>query len=627
MVLLLRRFGPLLLAALGFCIPLFSSNEYLVHSVLAKVCIYVILVAGLDLVVGYCGDISAGHAGLLAVGAYTSAVLCSKYGWSWPATVPIAVGLTALFGVILGVPALRLSGPYLAVTTIAFGIIIQTIINETVWLTEGSLGITGLRADGKPKIPDLRYAGFNFEGNNFYYLTYGFMLLTLFLKRQLVTSYWGRAFEAMKANTLAAECSGVSRYRFKLGAFIISAALAGLAGSLFIHLNKYCGPLTFSPQLSVDFLIMLIFGGTRSLLGNVIGCFVVVLLPDFFNEIAAYQLLIFGSLLLFTLYFLPGGAVGLLTGIVRKLFPAVVVPPTMSSGAAVDPAKAHAEAAQLHVQPIYLREASADGAPILKTDELTIAFGGLVAVNKFTFDVRPGEVHALIGPNGSGKSTTVNLLSGVYQPTGGSISFIGQNLRGLPNHISHLGIARTFQNVALFGDMTVIENVMVGLHHTFHRTSLLDIFFASPRARREERAARGRAQLLLDFVGLGNLAAERAKNLPYGRQRLLEIARALAQNPALVLLDEPAAGLTSGEIADVDKIICKIKAAGLSTLLIEHHMDLVMNVSDRITVLDFGQKIAEGSPAEIQRNERVISAYLGAPIEELPPAASAAIHA
>lgn len=268
---------------------------------------------------------------------------------------------------------------------------------------------------------------------------------------------------------------------------------------------------------------------------------------------------------------------------------------------------------------------STDGEFVVSVRGVVAGYGDEDVLRGVSLDVPSGKVVAVIGPNGSGKSTTINMLSGVYRPTGGRIRFADLPLGGAPHNISRAGIARTFQNVALFGDMTLLDNVLVGLHHTFSRITLLDLFTASPRARREERAARARAQLLLEFVGLGDLANERARNLPYGKQRLLEIARALAQNPALVLLDEPAAGCTAGEISAIDKIIGKMKAAGLSILLIEHHMDLVMNVSDRVSVLDFGQKIASGTPAEIQRNERVISAYLGAPADELPPAAAAAV--
>jgi len=234
-----------------------------------------------------------------------------------------------------------------------------------------------------------------------------------------------------------------------------------------------------------------------------------------------------------------------------------------------------------------------------------------VAVNELNLELRAGAVHALIGPNGSGKSTTVNLLSGIYRPTRGAIRFAGRDIgRASPHEVSRIGIARTFQNVALFGHMTVLENVLVGLQHTY-TGGVLRVLLATPGERREEEQARVRAQALLELVGLGELAGEQARSLPYGKQRLLEIARALAQDPALLLLDEPAAGLTSGEIAAVDQLIGTLRARGLGILLIEHHMDLVMAVSDEVTVLDFGQQIARGKPAEIQRNERVISAYLG----------------
>lgn len=605
----LRRYGIPLVAVLLLFIPLVSSNEYYVHSVLAKVCIYVIVVAGLDLVVGYSGDVSVGHAGLFAVGAYTCAILITRLDVSFPLAAIAGILLSAAFGILLGVPALRLTGPYLAMTTIAFGLIIQTFVNESVWLTEGSQGIRN--------IPRLQYGPVNFEGNNLYFLVYPLMALSLLVVHRIVTSYWGRAFEALKDSAVAAECSGISRYRYKLSAFVISAALAGLAGALFVNIDKYIGPPTFSLQLSILFLIALIFGGTRSILGNVLGTFIVVMLPDVFNNIAEYQWMIFGGLLLFSLYFMPGGVAGLLVRTIGNIPKRLrLATPSTDAGApeAVPEQRAARERQRraATVDPVVPRAlAAADGAALLETEELTIAFGGLLAVNGLNLRIRAGEVHALIGPNGSGKSTAVNLLSGVYRPTAGRIRLAGSPIeRAAPHTISMLGIARTFQNVALFGNMTALENVLVGLHHTFGG-GLLHVIFRTPRARREESMARARAQALLDFVGLGHLAAESARNLPYGQQRLLEIARALAQDPALILLDEPAAGLTSGEIAVVDELIDKLRDRRLAILLIEHHMDLVMAVANEITVLDFGKKIAEGAPAEIQRNERVISAYLG----------------
>ncbi|HEY2027465.1 MAG TPA: branched-chain amino acid ABC transporter ATP-binding protein/permease [Gemmatimonadaceae bacterium] len=605
---LLRRTRWLLLLA-PLVIPLITTNEYIVHSVLVKACIYAIVVAGLDLVVGYNGNVSVGHAGLFAVGAYTAAILMTKAGVSFWIALPIATVLAALFGIGIGIPALRLQGPYLAVTTIAFGLIVQTFANEMVGLTEGSQGIQNIPALNLP-------GGYDFEGNHLFYLVYPAMALSLIVAHRVVRSYWGRAFLALKANSIAAECSGVSRIRYKVSAFVLSAAFAGLAGALFIHIDKYIGPPTFSLQLSILFLIALIFGGIRSIAGNVIGAVLVVVLPDVFNRFADYQLLVFGLLLLGTLYFLPGGVASLGRFVhVRVRTRDGDRRPTADIATTAEYEVTDGSTASPITRPAVTTSAD----PLLVTEKLTIAFGGLVAVNELDLRVQRAEVRALIGPNGSGKSTTVNLLSGVYRPTSGHVRFDGRLLdRMKPNDVSRTGIARTFQNPALFGEMTVLENVLVGLHHTF-RAGLLGVVLHTRLSRREERGAVARARALLGFVGLESLADARADSIAYGQQRRLEIARALAQDPELILLDEPAAGLTAGEIDELQRMVAAIQEAGVAVLLIEHHMDFVMAVSQRVTVLDFGQQIAEGTPAEVQRNDRVIRAYLGT-AETLPAA-------
>ena len=593
-----------------FAMPTLVGSNYwlnLLHLAIS----FAIVALGINVVLGYAGQLTLAQAAFWGVGAYTSAILMTKAGWSfWPAIVAAFV-VAAFFGVLLGIPTLKLTGHYLAMTTIGFGIILQLVLINEIPLTNGSDGITQIPSpwSGPWELKD---------SSSFFYLAGIMLLLIVWGTIRLKNSRVGRAFLAVRENEMAAETMGIDTTFFKVLAFALAAGLAGVGGSLFASSGShFISPDTFSFDQSVVLLVMAVLGGSGSAVGAVVGAVLLQLVPEVLRFLKDSYLMFYAAAIILVMIFMPGGIAGLVYQLpfaarVREWWskdaPAtkqIAAARTATWSGVATNGKANGKAGHAPVA------ASGEAEVVLAVKGLVKQFGGLRAVDGVDMVVRRGEIQALIGPNGSGKTTILNMLSGLYGPTGGAIMFKGHDVAGWrPHRITDRGIARTFQNIRLFGELTALDNVLIG-QHARSKAGVVRSIVQPPSQKTEEAALRASALEALAFVGLQGKELAIAKRLPYGQQRLLELARALVSQPELLLLDEPAAGLNGQETEALVELLYQIRDRGVTILLVEHDMSLVMNVSDHITVLNFGKKIAEGPAAQIEANQEVIDAYLG----------------
>jgi len=549
---------------------------------------------GLLVLTGVGGLTSFGQAAFVAVGAYTTAWLSVYAGWSPWLTLFAGLALTAVAAFVLGAITLRLSGHFLPLGTIAWGMALYYLF--------GTMSVLG-KHDGIAGIAPLTLWGISLaSGRNTYYLIWALVLLAVWATHNLLDSRPGRAIRALKSGAGMAESFGVNTAAYKVVIFVYAALLASVSGWLYAHMQRAVSPGPFSVTQSIEYLFMAVVGGAASVWGAVLGSALVLglkdqiqnIVPKLFNSDANFEMIVFGGLLIVLLHYardglwvpLAEGWARLVGGSTQRARP---TPPTAPA--------------------LPRRAALADARVVLEVRAIRKTFGGLVAVNDIDFTVRAGEIMGLIGPNGAGKSTTFNLITGVLPASGGEVRFLGERIDGCcAREIARRGVARTFQHVQLLPSMTVLDNVALGAHLRAEVGVVRAVLHAerSAEARILHEAARQ-----LQRVGLGDYLYEQAGNLALGQQRILEIARALAADPLLLLLDEPAAGLRYKEKQALAQVLDQLRAEGMSILLVEHDMDFVMNLTDHLVVMDFGTKLAEGTPSAIQADPAVLQAYLG----------------
>ena len=584
----MKKNVPILLLALAVpVIALLPLPDFWIAQ-LNYIGLYALVSLGLVLLTGVGGLTSFGQAAFVGIGAYTTAWLTLNTGMSPWLTVFVGLALTGISALIVGIITLRMSGHYLPLATIAWGLSLYYLMGnlDALGKYDGLLGLKSLSAFGVD-------VG---QGRLFFVLCWAILIAGAVALINLLDSRPGRAIRSLKGGTQMAEAMGISTFRYKVTIFLIAALFASVAGWLLAHFQRTVNPSAFGLKMGIEYLFMAVVGGVGYVWGAIVGAGLVKLLDDWLQVAlpaligtsGSYEVIVFGVALVLVLKYLPDG----LWSVVARKFP-----------------KPQRAVNWHNAADLPVRAKPAMGQPVLVVDKIRKQFGGLVAVNDISFDIAAGQIVGLIGPNGAGKSTTFNLITGVLSKTSGQVTFCGEDVSALPSReISRKGMARTFQHVKMIADMTVLENVAMGAY-TRGNSGVLSSMLRTNQA--EERRLMKEAQRQLERIGMGTYLHEQAGNLAMGPQRLMEIARALCCDPALLLLDEPAAGLRHKEKQSLAAVLRQLQSEGMSILLVEHDMDLVMDVCDQLVVMEFGTLLTRGTPAEVQANPAVRAAYLG----------------
>jgi branched-chain amino acid transport system permease protein len=582
------RVGVIALLAIALWFLPYGLDSYAIH-VVNVIIIFALLAVGLGLCMGIGGQVNLAQVAFFGVGAYATAILTTHAGWGFWTSALLAIAVTIVVGLLVGTPALRFQSHYLGIVTLGLALAFTNWVTNAQ-IAGGAEGISNIPVPGLPGV-DLS------SEYLYYYLELVVFALALVFGLFIVRTALGRRMRAMRDDALAAGALGAEVPVLRMTAFLLASVYGGVGGVLYAGLIRYVAPESFSIANMFLLLGMVIIGGRQSLVGCVVGAVSLYMVRELLVDHPTVAQIGYGAVVVLVVVFAPTG----LAGLPRRIRDQVDRRRGRTGSAA-------------RLQPFQPYEITAaeetDKSPILQVEQVTMRFRGLKALDEVSLTVVPGEIRGIVGPNGSGKTTLFNVISGLYRPSGGRVQFRGQNAGLAPYRLARAGMSRTFQNLRLFGDLTVEENVLVAVDRTATWQSWRYLLRPISVLRRDRDLHR-RAGEILERYGLTEFAGLAPKSLPYGIQRRVEIARAVAAGPSLLLLDEPAAGLNGEEVRQLSEIVRSIRDSGITVIIIEHNMGLVMSLCERITVLASGRIIADGRPAEVAQTPAVIEAYLG----------------